>query len=148
MKLGFSRQTFEKCSNVKFHENSKCWRRVFPRRQKARHDETNSRCAKYIKSTWKDVQWFIFLNEAFSSVRKIAKQRLLPSSCLSISPPVYLFAWNNSAPTGGIFVKLDIWMFFENLLKKFQFSLKPDRKKGYFTWRPKYIFGHMPLISS
>jgi len=35
------------------------------------------------------------------------------SSCLS--------AWNNSAPTGCIFMKFDIWAFFENLFRKFEF---------------------------
>ena len=39
------------------------------------------------------------------------------SSRLSVCPS----AWNNSAPTGRIFVKLDIWVFFffENLTRKF-----------------------------
>jgi hypothetical protein len=30
-------------------------------------------------------------------------------------------AWNNSAPTGRIFMKFDISLFFENISKKFQF---------------------------
>jgi hypothetical protein len=30
-------------------------------------------------------------------------------------------AWNNSASTGRIFMKYDIWMFFENLSRKFKF---------------------------
>ena len=29
-------------------------------------------------------------------------------------------AWDNSAPTGRIFMKFDIWVFFENLFRKFQ----------------------------
>ena len=39
-------------------------------------------------------------------------------------------AWNNSAPTGRIFMKFDIWGFFENLPKKNHVSLKSDRNKG------------------
>jgi len=35
----------------------------------------------------------------------------LASSRLSVCPS----AWNNSAPTGRIFMKFDIWEFFENL---------------------------------
>ena len=30
-------------------------------------------------------------------------------------------ACNNSAPTGWIFMKFDIWVFFENLSRKFKF---------------------------
>ena len=31
---------------------------------------------------------------------------------------------------------------------KIQVSLKSDKNKGYFTWRPMYIFDHISLISS
>jgi hypothetical protein len=41
----------------------------------------------------------------------------LASSCPSFRPS----AWNNSAPTGKVFVKSDIWLFFENLLEKIKF---------------------------
>jgi hypothetical protein len=34
-------------------------------------------------------------------------------SLMSECPP----AWNNSAPTGWIFIKLYIWVFFKNLLE-------------------------------
>ena len=50
-------------------------------------------------------------------VRKIVKKRLLALSCLSIR----LCAWNNSAPNGRISIKFDIWVFSENLLRKFKF---------------------------
>ena len=52
------------------------------------------------------------------------------SSCLS--------AWNKSDPTGGIFVKFDIWEFFWKPLEKIKVSLKWERNNGYFTWRPIY----------
>jgi hypothetical protein len=42
-------------------------------------------------------------------------------------------AWNNSAPTGRILMKIDIGAFFENLLRKFQVSLKFGKINGYFT---------------
>jgi len=48
-------------------------------------------------------------------------------SVLSVRP----FAWNNSASSGWIFIKLDVRVFFENL--QIQISLKSDKKKGYFT---------------
>ena len=42
---------------------------------------------------------------------------LLASSCLSVCPS----AWNNSAPTGRVFMKFDIVVFFENLSRKSRF---------------------------
>jgi len=39
-------------------------------------------------------------------------------------------AWNSSAPTGRIFVKFDIWMFFEKLLRTFKFHWNWTRMKG------------------
>ena len=33
------------------------------------------------------------------------------------------FAWNNSVPTGRIIMKSDIWVFLENLSRKFRFYL-------------------------
>ena len=40
----------------------------------------------------------------FTRIRKIAKRELLVSSCPSVRP----LEWNNSAPTGRIFMKFDI----------------------------------------
>ena len=46
-------------------------------------------------------------------------------SCLSVGLPVCpsdrSFAWNNSAPTGRIFMKFGIREFFENLSTQFKF---------------------------
>jgi hypothetical protein len=39
-------------------------------------------------------------------------------------------AWNNSAPTGRIFMKFDIYVFFENLLRKFKFHQNMTRITG------------------
>ena len=50
------------------------------------------------------------------------KKRLLASSHLSVRPSVRPPAWNNSAPTKRIFIKFDIWIFFENLSPKFKFQ--------------------------
>jgi hypothetical protein len=43
------------------------------------------------------------------------EKRLLSSSCLSVC----LSARNNSVPNGQIFMKFDIWLFFENLPRQF-----------------------------
>jgi hypothetical protein len=50
-------------------------------------------------------------------------------------------AWKNSAPSGRILVKFDIWVVFENLSRKSQFSLISNKNNGYFTWRPLHFFG-------
>jgi len=37
------------------------------------------------------------------------------------------------APTGRIFMKIEIWGFIENLSKKIQVSLKSGKNNGHFT---------------
>jgi hypothetical protein len=39
-------------------------------------------------------------------------------------------AWNNPAPTDPIFIKCDISVFFENLLRKFKVHSNPTRIGG------------------
>jgi len=70
---------------------------------------------------FRPTQLFIFIEEQESTIRlsipRFEKQkRLLVSSCLSVR----LSKWNNSAPTGGIFMKLHIRAFFENMSRKFK----------------------------
>jgi hypothetical protein len=57
-------------------------------------------------------------------------------------------AWKNWTPTGRIFMKLDLWAFFENLSVTFQVSLKADKNNGYFTRRRFDIFDDVSLNSS
>jgi hypothetical protein len=110
----------------------------------------------------------------FSRLCKIAKKRLLDSSylsyrpvclsvclpaclsvCLSVSLSVCLSVclffrptWNNSIPTRRIFIKFYIWWFFGKSVEKIQGSLKSDKNKGYFTWRPLKICDIISLNSS
>jgi len=42
MKLEFSRQIFEKYSNIKFHKNPSSWSRVVPCRRTDRRTESNN----------------------------------------------------------------------------------------------------------
>jgi len=72
------------------------------------------------------------------------EKRLLASSCLSVR----LSARNNLALAGRILMKFGIWLFFRKSVKKIQISLKSNKKKGYFAWRPIYIFDHISLSSS
>jgi len=46
----FSRQIFEKYSNIKFHENPSRGSRVVPRGRTDRHDEVNSRFSQFCES--------------------------------------------------------------------------------------------------
>jgi hypothetical protein len=46
--------------------------------------------------------------------------------------------WNNSVPSGRIFMEFEIWIFFGNLLRNSSFI--KDKTDGHFTWGPKYIY--------
>ena len=70
----------------------------------------------------------------FRLCRKIAKKRLLASSCLvclSVCPS----AWNNKGPSGRILMKLCIWYYFRKFVDKMQMSLKSDKNNGKITRR-------------
>jgi hypothetical protein len=54
------------------------------------------------------------------------KKWLLPLSCLSI----HLFAQNELDPTGQIFTKFDVWAFFKNPLRIFNFDYNLTRITG------------------
>jgi len=47
-----------------------------------------------------------------------------------VCPFIRLSAWNNSAPTGQILMKLDIWVFFVNMSRSFRFHCKQTRLMG------------------
>jgi hypothetical protein len=49
-------------------------------------------------------------------------------------------AWNKSAPTGRIFIKFNIRVFFEKSMGKVQFPLISDKNNKYSTRRPMYIY--------
>ena len=61
----------------------------------------------------------------FRGVRKQPVSFVMPA-CLSVCP----FTWNNSAPTGRIFMKFDIQAFFQNLSRKFTFHWNLTRITG------------------
>jgi len=46
-----------------------------------------------------------------------------------------LSAWNNSVPTGWIFMAFDIG-YFSGVCREIQVSLHSDKNNGYFSWRP------------
>jgi len=56
----------------------------------------------------------------------------LRKATISFVTSVRLSAWNNLAPTGQIFVKFEIWVFFENLSRKFKFDWNLTRITGIY----------------
>jgi len=72
----------------------------------------------------------VFMNAVCRLVRKVAK-----SDCWHCHgrPPVCTSAWNNSAVTGGIFIKFDILSIFRKFVETIRISLKYDKNKGYLT---------------
>ena len=58
---------------------------------------------------------------------------------ISFVMSVRVSAWNSSAPTGRIFMKFHIWLFFWTSVEKIQALLKADKNNEYFTWRQIYI---------
>ena len=65
-------------------------------------------------------------NERFTVLsRRVAKLREKKTTINSVMPvrlSVRPSTWNNSAPTGWIFLRFDIWVFFENMPRKTQVS--------------------------
>jgi hypothetical protein len=60
-----------------------------------------------------------------------------------VSPFVCPSAWKKSAPPGQIITKLDIFIYFENLI-----LLKSDKYNGYFMCRHKHIYDSISLTYS
>jgi hypothetical protein len=54
----------------------------------------------------------------------------LRKACTSFAISVCLSAWNNSAPSGRIIMKFDIWVFFENMSRTFKFHSYLIRIRG------------------
>jgi len=59
------------------------------------------------------------MQEFLGAFAKLRKATII--FVMSVCPSVRLSAWNNSAPTGRIFIKFYIWVFLEKLLRKSKF---------------------------
>jgi len=70
---------------------------------------------------------FLWLPFFFIASSQNCEKRLLASACLSAA---CLSAWNNSAPTGRIFMEFDICINFENLSRKFKLHQNMKRIKS------------------
>ena len=71
--------------------------------------------------TWLGNHWLPILARSHC-----CENRLLGSLCLCVCQST----WNNSAPTDRIFIKFHIWLFFENLSRKFTFYYNLTRITG------------------
>jgi hypothetical protein len=82
----------------------------------------------------KCIRSYVCFSSAVQFLGAFVKSRKASTSfVISVRPSVCPSAWNNSAPTGRIFMKFDIRGFFENLFEIIQVSLKSDKNNGYFT---------------
>jgi len=76
----------------------------------------------------------------FRRVCKIAKSDY--SSCPSVRSPTLELGFH-----GADFLEIWYLRIFRKSVEKIQVSLISDKNKGYFTWRPMNIFGHISLSS-
>jgi len=65
---------------------------------------------------------------------------------LSVHTYIRPSAWDNSAATGRIFMKFDIWTYLENLSRKIQVLFKSNKNNSYFVWKSKHILIRSHLI--
>jgi hypothetical protein len=84
--------------------------------------------------------WEVLL-VAFEKLRKAT----LPSSCLSVRPPVRMEQLGSHCSDFHEIWYLNI---FRKPVYKIQVSLKSDKNNGYFTWRPIWVFDYISLSSS
>jgi len=90
------------------------------------------------------------------------RQRLFPCAALSgwvfgafaklrkatVSVVMSVRPYETRLPLDGMFMKVDVWVFFAYYVQKIHVSLKSDKNIGYFTWWPIHISNHISLSSS
>jgi hypothetical protein len=85
-----------------------------------------SQIARYLGNCWvRQARNWSHLLGAFEKLRKATISFVL-SLCRCVCPS----AWNNSAPTGWIFMKFDTWVFFGSLSRRFGFYYNITRITG------------------
>jgi len=67
---------------------------------------------------------------AVAKLQKVTLCFVMSASLSDLCPSVRPSAWTNSTPKGGIFVKFDICVFFENLSRKLRFHYNQTRITG------------------
>jgi hypothetical protein len=69
------------------------------------------------------------------------------SSFLRAFAKLRLSAWNNSAPTEGLFMKCGVWQFLETR-PKIRVLLKSDQDNRHFIWRPMRMYENTSMNAS
>jgi hypothetical protein len=93
-------------------------------------------CSIYFSPS-KPSDYILTVLGAFAKLRKATI-----SFFMSVCPT----AWNKSASTGRIFMKVGIWVFFENLSRKFKFHWNMTRITGTLD-EDKHIFFYIISLS-
>ena len=91
-----------------------------------------------------------FLQQFLGTLAKLRKENFsfVMSVCLSVSltdcsSVCVSVRMVKSATTEEIFIKLDVWVFFENLLRKFKFNYNLTRMKGTVHGNVLYLWHYM-----
>ena len=92
------------------------------------------------KYNYGEVLVLLYLLCAFPRLRK----RTINLVMLSVRPSVHM----EQLHSYWTCFHIDIGWFFQKSVERIQVSLKHDKNKGYFTWRPSYIYKHISLSSS
>ena len=92
-------------------------------------------------------KWNVVCRAVFSLTHG-GRQRLLDSSCLFVCSSVRLSAWKSSASNKRVFIKLEIWVFFENVSRKSKFHYNRAIKTGSTSHEDQYKFYPISLSSS
>jgi len=83
----------------------------------------------------------------FGALAKLRKATVsFARASFSIRASVCLPGWNNSAPTGRIFMKFDIWVCFASLPKKIKVSLKSENNNEYCTRRTDVYLWYLTVF--
>ena len=98
------------------------------------------RCSPAIRHTWH--LWFLppvivavlWLNGIWNVLGAFAKLRKATIRFVVFLCPSVRLHGTTRLPFGRIFIKFDIWVFFEKLSKIIQLSFKSDKNDGHFTW--------------
>jgi hypothetical protein len=93
------------------------------------------------KNSVRGKQCVPFATQAFEARSQNWEKAILRHVCPYVRPR------NNSAPTGRILMKFDIWpfFFFRKSVHTIQVSLKSDSNNGYVTWRRFHVYDNISL---
>ena len=65
-----------------------------------------------VTRTRHNITLYVLYIAFFALLRRVREKWQSESSCLCVCPSVRPPTWNNSTPTGRVFMKYDIWIFF------------------------------------